>query len=117
MARARTAPPSGYYIVETERGRFTPFHLVTGLMFDDEMARRWPGALVPVGPSQSKYIRAVRFCYERAGVPWDSRKTVMDGASGEAPHKNDAREGKAPEANAGRLVSGEVAHRQRKRAS
>lgn len=112
--QARTAPPVGYYVVEIERGKFVPYHRLDDMLTLD--SERLPGALVPIGPSQSKYIRAVRFCYERAGVPWENRKRVAKrGAPSQAPTEDDASEGEVSPANAGGILPVTMAKRKSKR--
>lgn len=83
MAYARTAVPVGYYVIEGEGGRFTPYHRVDDMMF--LAGGPLAGALVPVGPSFQNYLDAARFCYDRAGVPWSSRRRVKRGAQDTTP--------------------------------
>lgn len=110
--RARTALPEGYYVVETRPGEWTPYHRTDDMMFFTGAA---PGALVPIGPSQSHRIRAVRFCYDRAGVPWDSRKPVTSGAA--APTTTTAHPGKGQvsPSDVGGVLPKQVAKRSRQR--
>lgn len=112
MARRRTPLPTGFYIVERDAGAYTPYHQVDDMMF---YAGGTPGALVPIGPSFSSYLLAARFIYERAGIPWASRKRGTGGAGSQTSAATHGGGGQSSETNTSGVLSDGMEKRPRTR--